>query len=93
MLSTWYRYLVAPLIFQYRAMAYSNNSSQDDSNGVDEVLRHWEVYKDPCTFTNVVSTGIDTEEKRNKILGTISATFEKHRQNWEAFFPRTSRWN
>ena len=48
---------------------YSNNSSQDDSNGVDEVLRHWGVYKDPCIFTNFVSTGIDTEEKRNRLFG------------------------
>ena len=61
--------LVEPLIVQYRAIAYSNNSSQDDSNGVDEVLRLWGVYKDPRTFTNVVSTGIDTKEKRNKLLG------------------------
>ena len=70
-------------------MVYSNNSSQDDSNGVDEVLRHWRVYKDPRTFTNVVSTGIDSvdEKRTNKLLATISATFEKHCQNWEAFFP------
>ena len=89
MLSTWYQYLGAPLIVQYRAMAYSNNSSsQDDFNGVDEVLQHWGVYKDPRTFTNVVCTGIDTEEeKRNTLLGTILATFENQRQNWEAFFP------
>ena len=68
-------------------MAYSNNSSQDNSSGVDEVLRYWGVYKNPRTFTNVVSIGIDKEEKRNRLLGTISATFEKHRQNGEAFFP------
>ena len=69
-------------------MAYSNNSSRDESNDVDEVLHYcWGVSNGPHTFTNVVSTFIDTEEKRNKLLGTISATFEKHRQNWEEFFP------
>ena len=69
-------------------VAYSDNStSQDESNGVDELLHYWGVYKDARTFTNVVSTGIDTEKKRNMLLGTVPATFEKHRQNWEAFFP------
>ena len=69
-------------------VAYSDNStSQDESNGVDELPYYWGVYKDPRTFTNVVSTGIDTEKKRNMLLGTVPATFEKHRQNWEAFFP------
>ena len=59
-------------------MAYRNNGSQNDSNDVDELLRYWGVSNDPCTFTNIVSTGIDTEEKRNKLLGSISATFGKH---------------
>ena len=46
----------------------------------------WEFLLIPVyLLTNVVSTGIDTEEKRNKLLSTISDTFEKNRQNWEAF--------
>ena len=68
-------------------MSYSNNGCRNESNDVDKLLRYWGVSNDPCIFTNIVGAGIDTEEKRNKLLCTITATFEKHRQNWETFFP------
>ena len=68
-------------------MWYSNNGCRNESNDVDKLLRYWGVSNYPCIFTNIVGSGIDTEEKRNKLLCTITATFEKHRQNWETFFP------
>ena len=62
-------------------MSYSNNGCRNDSNDVDKLLRYWGVSNDPCgIFTNIVGAGIDTEEKRNKLLCNITATFEKHRQ-------------
>ena len=69
------------------AMAYSSNKCQNESNDVDKLFHYWGVFNNPCTFTNIVRTGIDTEEKKNKLLSNISATFEKNRQNWEAFIP------
>ena len=69
-------------------MSYSNNGCRNESNDVDKLLRYWGVSNDPCgIFTNIVGAGFDTEEKRNKLLCTTMATFEKHRQNWETFFP------
>ena len=68
-------------------MLYSNNGCRNESNDVDKLLRYWGVSNDPCIFTNIVGAGIDTEEKRNMLLCTITAPFEKHRQNWETFFP------
>ena len=60
-------------------MAYSNNRSQNESNEVDKLLRYWGVSDDPyTTFTIIDSTGIDTEEKRSKLLGAISAKIGKH---------------
>ena len=60
-------------------MSYSNNDGcRNESNDVDKLLRYWGVSNDPC-ITNIVGAGIDTEEKRNKLLCTITATFEKHR--------------
>ena len=73
-------------------MSYSNNGCRNESNDVDKLLRYWGVSNVPCIFTNIVGAGIDTEEKRNKLLCTTMAKFEKHRQNWETFF-LTSRLN
>ena len=66
-------------------MLYSNNGCRNERpNDVDKLLRYGGVSNDPCIFTNIVGAGgINTEEKRNKLLCTITATFEKHRQNWE----------
>ncbi len=68
-------------------MLYSNNGCRIESNDVDKLLHYWGVSNDPCIFTNIVGAGIDTEEKSNKLMCTITATFEKHRQNWETSFP------
>jgi len=69
-------------------MSYSNNGCRNESNDVDKLLRYWGVSRnDLCSLTNIVGAGSDTEEKRNKLLCTITATFEKHRQNWETVFP------
>ena len=73
-------------------MSYSNNGCQNESNDVDKLLRYWGVSNDPCIFTHIFGDGIYTEDKRNKLLCTITATFEKHCQNWETFFLK-SRWN
>ena len=73
-------------------MLYSNNGCRNETNDVDKLICYWGVSNDPCIFTNIVGAGIDTEEKRNMLLCTITAPFEKHRQNWETFF-LTSRWN
>ena len=54
---------VLPLFIQYRAMVYSNNGIQNESNDDDDVLRYWGVSNNPRTFTNIVSTGIDKEER------------------------------
>jgi hypothetical protein len=67
-------------------MLCSNNGCRNESNDVDKILRFWGVSNDPFTFTNIVGAGIDTEEERNKLLCTITATFEKHCQSWELFF-------
>ena len=68
-------------------MLYSNNGCRNESNEIDKLLHYWGVSNDPCLFTYFVGAGIDTEEKSNKLLCTITATFEKQRQNWETFFP------